>query len=306
MTKMSKELFIKVVSELVEQELGIKSEKIEFPRNNKTYTGLLLKTDDSTEINACPVANMDLLYDNYSAGMCNINDVLADVKMIIDTAKSQTNTVMNAARKVDFTNLDACKDKLFISVCGIVGNEEYLNNTVYRRIEDIAIVPRIYIDETNDQIMSSVIKKSFLKSCNMTEGELVDAAIANSAKMFPYVFKDTIDMLFDLMPGVPFSKDAMRSMGAYIESYVLTNNKKLYGASALFYPGVMYKIRKEIGDFLIFPSSVNETFIVPCRPGMDIDEYKNMVYSINRSDNIDADDVLTDSVYMYNGQFKRL
>ena len=46
--------------------------------------------------------------------------------------------------------------------------------------------------------------------------------------------------------------------------YVLTNRGRLHGASVLFYPGLIKKVRKILGkDFYIIPFSTEEIMISP-------------------------------------------
>ena len=42
------------------------------------------------------------------------------------------------------------------------------------------------------------------------------------------------------------------------QMYVITNKNKVFGATAIIYPGVLMEFSKQKGDFYILPSSIHE------------------------------------------------
>lgn len=84
--------------------------------------------------------------------------------------------------------------------------------------------------------------------------------------------------------------------------FVLSNKKNFYGATVLFYPGVMDALYKRLGVFYILPSSVNKTLIV--RRGTN--EPSELLQYVN-TDAVLPEEKLTDSVYQYDGlEFKKI
>lgn len=87
--------------------------------------------------------------------------------------------------------------------------------------------------------------------------------------------------------------------------FVLSNKKNFYGATVLFYPGVMDALYKRLGVFYILPSSVNETLIVR-RGTNEPSELLELVQYVN-TDAVLPEEKLTDSVYQYDGlEFKKI
>ena len=80
--------------------------------------------------------------------------------------------------------------------------------------------------------------------------------------------------------------------------YVLSNETLQFGAAALFYPGVIEKIGKNIPEgFYILPSSIHEVLILPKNQGEKA-MLETMVQEINATQ-VAPDEVLSDFVSEY-------
>lgn len=89
------------------------------------------------------------------------------------------------------------------------------------------------------------------------------------------------------------------------ELFVLSNKKNFYGATVLFYPGVMDALYKRLGVFYILPSSVHETLIVR-RGTNEPSGLLEMVQCVN-TEAVHPEEKLADSVYQYDGlEFKKI
>lgn len=95
-----------------------------------------------------------------------------------------------------------------------------------------------------------VIFDDILRLSNVSRDDLMDAATYNTEKAYPPKFETIGDVLnmegFNDLP-----------------MYVLTNDKMVYGAGAILYDGMYEKLERIVGDFIVLPSSVHETIIVP-------------------------------------------
>lgn len=80
---------------------------------------------------------------------------------------------------------------------------------------------------------------------------------------------------------------------------VVTNERTVNGASALFYPGMLDQIGQSMkGDYFILPSSINEVIVVPDDGSLGPRELKEMVNEINHTQ-VAPEERLTDEVYHY-------
>ena len=84
--------------------------------------------------------------------------------------------------------------------------------------------------------------------------------------------------------------------------YVLSNTESCYGAWWMTDPvllrGLFLRFKK---DFYILPSSVHECILLPFSGELNPEEMKVMVREINQTV-LSPEDVLTDSVYIYDGE----
>ena len=88
--------------------------------------------------------------------------------------------------------------------------------------------------------------------------------------------------------------------------YVLGNDKKLFGAAAMFYQGVLEEFsEKQQKSFYVLPSSVHEVILIPDDGMVNGEELWKMVCEINATQ-VDPEEVLTDSVYYFSIKCKKI
>lgn len=134
-----------------------------------------------------------------------------------------------------------------------------LVRTSYRRDRgDIAFVPindtlevqfKLNIEDLIEE-SSVAVFNDLIKRVDLSIEEVLEAAFENTEKML----QPRLDKLSDILP-IP--------MGIDIPMYVLTNERKTFGAGAILYSGMKERLEDTIGeDFIVIPSSVHETIIV--------------------------------------------
>jgi regulator of protease activity HflC (stomatin/prohibitin superfamily) len=88
--------------------------------------------------------------------------------------------------------------------------------------------------------------------------------------------------------------------------YVLSNADKLNGAAALLDAKTMEDISEKLGgDFVVLPSSIHETIVLPLNEDMDRHTLEAMVQDVNAGQ-VAPEERLSDHVYMYDSQAKEL
>lgn len=87
--------------------------------------------------------------------------------------------------------------------------------------------------------------------------------------------------------------------------YILTNEFKMCGASVIFYPNVLERAGKIIGDdFYVLPSSIHETILVRADKIFSKDELTQMVREVNQQ--VDSEELLSNHAYFYSVEKKEL
>ena len=106
--------------------------------------------------------------------------------------------------------------------------------------------------------------------------------------------KELADMMKDMM-----IQNLQESMRGKPHMYVLTNEQKTNGATALFYPEIQKEIADKLhGEYFVLPSSIHEVLIVPDTGEWDYHVLKEMVRDVNGT-HVAPDEILTGQVYAY-------
>lgn len=187
------------------------------------------------------------------------------------------------------------RERLFIKV---YPKKEYLiDHAPHRELEDLILVPYVLIDKDMEEgIASAMVSYNMLKAYGIEENMLIDLAILNSMKLFPAVVEDMNTVMASLM-GIPASE--LNTPEDVPEQIVVTNTENAFGASALFYPGMMKELaRRHNGSYFILPSSIHEVITIPDDGKITYEELKEMVTEINHAQ-VSPGERLTDEVYYY-------
>lgn len=140
-----------------------------------------------------------------------------------------------------------------------------------------------------------LIRNSHMDMWNVTVEKLMKAAQENTSRLYPWELTDMGDLLGEYtgcMIDVPMK--------------VLTNRRKVNGATCLIYPGVLARIAERIGENIyILPSSVHEVIIMPHSEVPDPERVQEIVREANATQ-LDPEEILSDSLYFYNFQDNRI
>ena len=168
-------------------------------------------------------------------------------------------------------------------------NEADLDSYPHKDYLDLAV---LYEVRNKNASMSVKITNDIMQNFGITFEELDKAANNNRDS---YVAQDMFSMMVSLMP---ISTEEIKEMKGGPQMYVLTNEWKLKGASALLYPELIEDIaQEENSDLIVIPSSIHEILIVEAS-GMDKDGISQMVQEVN-SQKVDEQERLSDHAYFY-------
>ena len=168
-------------------------------------------------------------------------------------------------------------------------NEADLDSYPHKDYLDLAV---LYEVRNKNASMSVEITNDIMQNFGITFEELDKAANNNRDS---YVAQDMFSMMVSLMP---ISTEEIKEMKGGPQMYVLTNEWKLKGASALLYPELIEDIaQEENSDLIVIPSSIHEILIVEAS-GMDKDGISQMVQEVN-SQQVDEQERLSDHAYFY-------
>lgn len=255
------------------------------------------------EYKIAPVIYLDGFYENYCKGksMVRLAASLLDNYREIDEVVFQTD--------VDFfADYQKAGEHIYCKLVNIGMNREILQEIPYRSYLDLAVV-YYYMADTMIQGQATIlISRRHLELWGIEEKELDRKAWENTLKDLKPCFQPMRELLQEylepqegtLLQYQEEENDQEEDMEyQMIPMYVLTNQKKMFGAICIRYPELLEKLAKEIGgDYYILPSSVHECILVPADQSVTRDMLKEMVVDINHTQ-VEPQEVLADQVYLY-------
>ena len=203
----------------------------------------------------------------------------ADDKTIIDAAFAKLKQVHEdtIGKHPDALNLRIngeyakIKEHLILRPLNYNLREYELVDCVYRKINDFVLVlyQLIGLDEKEKSrdkmthITSSKIKRSELKKWGISEEDVLNEALKNTARLFPpCVFNKKSGQEVNFLTEEGLSKKYITAPFFPIECILLSTFTTTNGSVALFYPGVIDKMLKIMGgSFIVVFMNINDVMI---------------------------------------------
>lgn len=256
-------------------------------KNNKPLNAVGVGFMDS---NTGPVIYVDDIYKEFTDGK-DMGDIVNDAVLIIEHAKKNAPTLNNL-------EMDDIKNNLFVELINKEMNTTIAGICAHQDINDLMIIPRYKCIQEKDKIGSFIVSRKFqTEILQMTDDELLNIAKKNTFNQ-EYLCKGAYQTMGDTL-GIDLD------MPMHEKLYVLSNSKKLYGATALVNPKVMNNVQETINEkeFFIIPSSIHEVMIVPSSFVDDPADLKGMIAESNDdTTTINNKDILSYNIYRYNGK----
>ena len=272
-------------------------------KNNEALDSI---TITSPESNVCPTIYLNSFYEEYKDGkdIESIMDKIADIRV--------NNEISNDFDVSMITDFDQVKDKIAARLVGLEDNAELLSQRPHETMADIAVTYSVMLGENENGLMSVPITNQLMETWGTTKDELYELALTNMDKLEPSTFRTMNEVLADIMiPKIMEDSGVDRETAEQMVSdmmppedkmFVLSNEQKLNGASALLDDKMMDQVAEKIGgDFYILPSSVHEVLIVPADAGMELRDFEAMVQEVNETQ-VAPQDRLSNHVYQYDNE----
>ncbi|MGI6070331.1 MAG: DUF5688 family protein [Blautia sp.] len=185
------------------------------------------------------------------------------------------------------------KEKIKYQLINYEKNESMLQTLPHIRYLDLAIVFYSEIEE-EDGLPYGLLTWRGLESLDMSMEELEDLAAANTPREMPFQL-EKLETLVKKLLGDQYGEQK----GGRLPMYVLTNERRLFGAACILYPGLLEWIsRKFSSDLYILPSSIHECILIPVGKGASQEQLQKIVQEINGTQ-VPEDEILSDHVYIY-------
>ena len=196
------------------------------------------------------------------------------------------------------------KENLRIRVMDVRTSRDALENAVYITTEcGYALAAYLELPEALNGGGAVNIPKDFAAACGLDPDRILADAMESACALSNPRLVPLEDMLFggpqeNLLEG--------DEKPEHIGLLVLTTERGMLGASALFYPDMTERISEVVGgDYFVLPSSVHEMLILPEGGDMSPIEMARMVQDINEQE-VSPKERLGNRVLHYRADLKEL
>lgn len=221
-----------------------------------------------------------------------VDEIRETIKDRVDTFSKLYDNANNVLDNVE--DFDYIKDKLTVRLLPYEENKGKLEDVVYERFYDIAVVLYITISHEDGILNTAKVKRSFIEKWNKTPSELFPIAAQN-------VIRDQHPMIGDLTAVVADNLEDVflatpESISSYVGAALLTTSQKTNGAVAVFIPGVADKLVELFdGSFYVVFTSIHEVMIH--KDGESVEGMYRALDGTNRA--FGQEDYLSSTVYFY-------
>ncbi len=235
--------------------------------------------------------NLESLYEKNPTAD-EIREVVKDKVDIFSKVYDRANSVLD-----NIEDFDYIKDKLTLRLLPYEKNKEKLEDVVYHRFYDIAVVLYITISHEDGVLNTAKVKKSFLEKWPIKRGQEADLftiATQNIVRDQHPVFGDLASVIADKLESVFLATP--ESISSYVGAALLTTSQKTNGAVAAFIPGVTDKLAELLGDsFYVVFTSIHEAMIH--KNGESVEGMYRALDSTNST--FGDEDYLSSTIYFY-------
>lgn len=265
---------------------GITIEEVEVVKiNDQKLYGLAFKKDGEE---AAPVVYMEQYYEDSDKH----DEYYVDADIIEHIRKTVEESMCNRPLETSGDNLtwDAVKDHLTRRLISVARNKEYLADKPHKKCVGGEFAVLTAIDFGGG--CSAVVTNSLMEILGVDLETLLltslkDEMQSDKAKLVPLseaLFGGGMNLL-----------DAGHGADGPM---ILTNEDGVFGATVIFYGGMLSRIHELVGNYYALPSSVHEWVILPESLGTDTNELKNMVIDANTTV-VSKDEFLSNQVFKY-------
>lgn len=275
--------------------------------NDRILDGLVIKTEES---NIAPTLYLNPYYDQIEEGS-SLEDILERIAEVY-----QSHYISHDVDISDIMDFEKIKERIGCKLINREDNTRFLQDKPYMPMEDLAVVYQIVMNKTPEDTATVTINDKLMKGYGISLEELHEQAIKNMDVLQPPCFKGMKEVMAEMMAedivwqqgiGMEEAKEiALNNFSEMPETmYVLTNEMKINGASAILNDDIRQKIAGEVGDFFVLPSSLHEILIIPKSSGMTVKELEKMVREVNQTQ-VTPEEKLSDHVYEYDAKTQEL
>ena len=236
---------------------------------------------------------LDNYYEYYCDNRITLDEVTEDVYVKLMEHRNDLDGVDMKA----LWDWEAAKTRIRAKLVNREMNCGFLKKVPHRDFLDLAVIYYVTLDGLSESGTAAfTVSDGNMEIWRKKEDDLYRMAVSNMRLDGEPVFEDMEGILRGMIPvgGCPLTSKALK-----VRLYVLTNREKIFGAAELLDENTLRGIGDKLGcDFIVLPSSLHESIIIPADVSAAYQELAEMVTDINRNV-VSVEERLSDHVYLY-------
>ena len=243
------------------------------------------------EANIGPCVYLDELYRKYESDGMRFDEIVDKVHRLILKHEEDTPAVDLAG----FRSWETVCENIFPKLVNAEQSKELLAKIPHRNFMDLAVVYyAVARDHEQKDIGTILIYNGHMEIWGQEEENLYRTAMMNMCVDGEADFTD-IRTIVERMTGISFPDNDSQDT----DMYVLTNSRRCFGAAEILDKRTLRMVADQVGDrFIVLPSSVHETLVMPSKDESEYEELAHMVRMVNDTQ-VEAEERLSDHVYVY-------
>lgn len=252
-----------------------------------------------------PTIYVDSYIDAYENGK-DFDSILSE---IADTYVENRNKEFGNFDLHSITDFESVKDLLVTKIVNTGMNQEYLKNIPHEEVGDLSVFCQIRLPEEVGAHAMVTVHEGLLKGWDVSFEEVYAAAKQNDLILTEPKLIPMEEVVLHLLDGKDFAQEGFLPEKKMQSDpmYVFSSADQCNGAKFMNRPELLEQIAEFLEtDFVVLPSSIHETIVVPLDDGLlNLEELGKMVREINETE-VRPEEVLSDHIYVYAREEKEL
>lgn len=261
--------------------------------NNVKQAGIAVVVKEETDIGPC--VYLDEFYREYESDGMKFDEIVDEVyRLILKYGEDMPDVDLSG-----FRNWETVRGDIYPKLVNAKQNKELLEKIPHRDFLDLAVVYyAVARDHAREDIGTVLIYNGHMEIWGQEEENLYQTAMRNIRADGEADFI-TLETIIKQIAGITFpKKDGNASHDT--DMYILTNRHRRFGAAEILDKKTLRMVADKVGDgFIVLPSSVHETIILPPKDATEYEGLAAKVREVNDTQ-VDVEERLSYHVYVYN------
>lgn len=261
--------------------------------NNVKQAGIAVVVKEETDIGPC--VYLDEFYREYESDGMKFDEIVDEVyRLILKYGEDMPDVDLSG-----FRNWETVRGDIYPKLVNARQNKELLEKIPHRAFMDLAVVYyAVARDSAQEDIGTILIYNGHMEIWEQKEENLYQTAMMNMRADGEADFMTIETVVKHILPGIAFpKKDGNASHD--MDMYILTNHRRRFGAAEILDKKTLRMVADKVGDgFIVLPSSVHETIILPPKDATEYEGLAAKVREVNDTQ-VDAEERLSYHVYVY-------